>query len=50
MDIKKDADGTTHLHLEQTGFSEATKANAGAIEGAKYGWTKMEEKLKKLVA
>lgn len=32
MDFEKGSDGTTHLHLDQTGFSEETKARQGAIE------------------
>lgn len=48
--LSKDADGTVQLHLDQTGFSEETKAREGAIEGAKYGWTHMSEKLEKVLA
>ncbi|WP_313892393.1 SRPBCC domain-containing protein [Psychrobacillus sp.] len=48
--LSKDAEGTIHLHLDQTGFSEATKAREGAIEGAKYGWTSMSDKLEKVLA
>jgi uncharacterized protein YndB with AHSA1/START domain len=48
--LKKDSDGTVHLHLDQSGFSEATKAIEGAIEGAKYGWTSMSAKLEKVLA
>lgn len=48
--LGKDAEGTIHLHLDQTGFSEATKAREGAIEGAKYGWTSMSDKLEKVLA
>ena len=44
------SDGIIHLHLDQTGFSEATKAREGAIEGAKYDWMKMGEKLGKVVS
>lgn len=47
--LNKAADGTVHLHLDQTGFSEETKARPGAIEGAKYGWTSMSDKLEKLL-
>jgi uncharacterized protein YndB with AHSA1/START domain len=48
--LKEDSDGTVHLHLDQSGFSEATKAIEGAIEGAKYGWTSMSAKLEKVLA
>jgi uncharacterized protein YndB with AHSA1/START domain len=48
--LKKDSEGTVHLHLDQTGFSAATKAQEGAIEGAKYGWTSMGNKLEKVLA
>ena len=48
--LKKESDGTVHLHLDQTGFSEATKAQEGAIEVAKYGWTSMGNKLEKVLA
>lgn len=43
--LKEGSDGTTHLHFEQAGFSEETKATKGAIEGAIYSWTKMGEQL-----
>lgn len=48
--LKEDADGTTHLHFEQTGFSEETKARPGAIEGATYAWTEMSNQLEKVLA
>ncbi|WP_210467874.1 SRPBCC domain-containing protein [Sporosarcina sp. 6E9] len=48
--LKEDSDGTVHLHLDQSGFSDATKATEGAIEGAKYGWTSMANKLEKVLA
>jgi len=48
--LKEGSDETIHLHFEQTGFSEETKARKGAIEGAKYGWTSMGDKLQKLLA
>ncbi|ALC88120.1 ATPase [Bacillus sp. FJAT-22090] len=48
--LKKGSDGIINLHLDQTGFSEATKAREGAIEGAKYAWMKMGEKLGKVVS
>lgn len=47
--LKKGSDGTTHLHFDQTEFSEATKAREGAIEGAKYTWMKMGEELEKVL-
>lgn len=47
--LKEDSDGATHLHFEQTGFSEATKATKGAIEGAKYSWTVMGGQLEKVL-
>jgi uncharacterized protein YndB with AHSA1/START domain/DNA-binding transcriptional ArsR family regulator len=42
----KEVDGITYLHLEQTGFSGATQA----LNGAKYGWVKMCDKLEKVLA
>ncbi|MDM5248419.1 MULTISPECIES: SRPBCC domain-containing protein [unclassified Lysinibacillus] len=48
--LTQGADGTTNLHLDQTGFSEATKARQGAIEGAKYAWTNMGTQLEKVLA
>lgn len=48
--LKTGSDGATHLHFEQTGFSEATKATKGAIEGAKYSWTNFGNQLKKVLA
>ncbi|MHA6261557.1 SRPBCC family protein [Sporosarcina sp. CAU 1771] len=47
--LKTSSDGGTHMHFEQTGFSEATKATKGAIEGAKYSWTNFGGQLKKLL-
>ncbi|EGQ27905.1 activator of Hsp90 ATPase 1 family protein [Sporosarcina newyorkensis 2681] len=47
--LKTGADAATHLHFEQTGFSEETKATKGAIEGAKYSWTNFGEQLKKVL-
>ena len=48
--LKKGSDGTVHLHFDQTGFSEETKAQPGAIEGAKYAWTQMGDQLGKVLA
>src|SRR6185437_9010184 len=47
--LKKGTDGNTHLHFDQTGFSEATKAREGAIEGAKYAWSNMGQQLGKVL-
>ncbi|MGP4039649.1 SRPBCC family protein [Gracilibacillus sp. D59] len=47
--LKQNSDGTTHLHLDQTGFSEETKARKGAIEGAKHSWTQMGEQLEQVL-
>ena len=47
--LKEGSDGATHLHFEQTGFSEETKARPGAIEGSKYSWTQFSEKLKSVL-
>lgn len=47
--LKTDSDDGTHLHFEQTGFSEKTKATKGAIEGAKYSWMNFGEQLKKML-
>jgi uncharacterized protein YndB with AHSA1/START domain len=38
-------DGTTYLHLEQTGFEKEDQA----FKGAKYGWARMGEGLKKML-
>ncbi|SFB23052.1 Uncharacterized conserved protein YndB, AHSA1/START domain [Lentibacillus halodurans] len=46
--LTKSSDGT-HLHFDQTGFSEETKATKGALEGAKYSWTKFGEQLEKVL-
>lgn len=43
--LKKNSDGLVLLNLNQTGFSEQTKAMKGAIEGAKYSWIRFCEKL-----
>jgi uncharacterized protein YndB with AHSA1/START domain len=48
--LKEGSDGTIRLYLDQTGFSEETKAREGAIEGAKYGWTAMGNQLEKVLA
>ncbi|WP_088043634.1 SRPBCC domain-containing protein [Bacillus sp. EAC] len=48
--LKEGSDGVIHLRLDQTGFSEETKARKGAIEGAKYSWTSMGDKLGKVLA
>ncbi|MFJ8260732.1 SRPBCC domain-containing protein [Rummeliibacillus sp. NPDC094406] len=48
--LTEGSDGNIHLHLDQTGFSEETKAREGAIEGAKYGWTNMGNQLEKVLA
>lgn len=47
--LKEGSDGTVHLNLDQTGFSEETKARKGAIEGAKSSWNYMGDKLKKVL-
>ncbi|WP_234293230.1 SRPBCC domain-containing protein [Fictibacillus sp. FJAT-27399] len=41
----KQEDGTTYLHLEQTGFEREDQA----FNGAKYGMAKMGEELKKVL-
>ncbi len=41
----KHEDGTTYLHLEHTGFEKEDQA----FNGAKYGWVRMGEELKKLL-
>lgn len=41
----KHEDGTTHLHLEQSGFEKEDQA----FNGAKYGWARMGGELKKLL-
>lgn len=48
--VKENSDGTINLSLDQTGFSEETKARPGAIEGAKHAWTHMAEQLRKVLA
>ncbi|MHC0037708.1 SRPBCC family protein [Pseudoneobacillus sp. C159] len=42
----KEENGTTHLHLEQTGFEKEDQA----FNGAKYGWAKMVDDLNKVLA
>ncbi len=41
----KEENGTTYLHLEQTGFEQEDQA----FNGAKYGWANMVDELKKLI-
>ncbi|MEH7238708.1 SRPBCC family protein [Bacillus sp. JJ1562] len=41
----KEEDGTTYLHLEQTGFDKEDQA----FNGAKYGWTGKVDELKKVL-
>ncbi|MGE7946235.1 SRPBCC family protein [Lysinibacillus sp. NPDC093688] len=48
--LTQGADGTTNLHLDQSGFSEATKARQGAIDGAKYAWINNGNQLEKVLA
>ncbi|MGE7694473.1 SRPBCC family protein [Lysinibacillus sp. NPDC094177] len=48
--LTEGSDGTTHLHFDQSGFSEATKARQGAIEGAKYAWINNGNQLEKVLA
>lgn len=43
--LKEDSEGAVHLHLDQSGFSEETKARQGAIEGAKSAWSHMAAQL-----
>jgi hypothetical protein len=45
--LKQAADGTTHLHLEQTGFGEGADQ---AINGAVYGWQNMAKQLEEVLA
>ncbi|MXQ53578.1 SRPBCC family protein [Shimazuella alba] len=42
----KHEDGTTNLHLEQTGFEKEDQA----FHGAKHGWVKMAGDLEKVLA
>jgi len=39
----------THLHFEQSNFSEKSKAFPGALEGARNSWEEFGIKLKKLL-
>lgn len=48
--LKEDSVGTTHLHFEQSGFSEETKAYPGAIEGAISSWKHFGEQLKTVLS
>ncbi|MET3194803.1 SRPBCC domain-containing protein [Bacillus sp. OAE603] len=48
--LKEVTDGTVQLNLDQTGFSEETKARVGAIEGAKHAWSNMGNQLEKVLA
>jgi hypothetical protein len=43
--LKQDDDGTTHVHLEQTGISSEQ-----AFNGAKYGWQGMAKQLENVLA
>nr|WP_245575948.1 SRPBCC domain-containing protein [Alicyclobacillus contaminans] len=43
--LKQDAEGTTHVHLDQTGFKEEQ-----AFSGALYGWQSMANQLEKVLA
>lgn len=47
--LKEGTDGTTHLHFEQTGFSEETKSYPGALEGARSSWQEFGEKLENVL-
>ncbi|WP_245855557.1 SRPBCC family protein [Bacillus oleivorans] len=42
----KEVEGTTHMHLEQTGFEN----EGNEYNGAKLGWVKMGKQLEKLLA
>lgn len=42
--LKQDEDGTTHVHLDQIDISSEQ-----ALNGAKYGWMRMGEELKKVL-
>ncbi|KMT63416.1 ArsR family transcriptional regulator [Listeria sp. SHR_NRA_18] len=48
--LTKNADDTVQLKLDQSGFSEETKARQGAIQGATYAWTEMGNKLGTVLA
>jgi uncharacterized protein YndB with AHSA1/START domain len=48
--LTEGADGTVRLQMDQTGFSEETKARPGAIQGATYAWTNMGDKLGNVLA
>lgn len=48
--LKEESDGTVHLHFDQSGFSEETKAQKGAIEGSTHAWTNMGAQLEKVLA
>jgi uncharacterized protein YndB with AHSA1/START domain len=43
--LKQDEDGTTHVHLDQTGISSEQ-----AVNGAKYGWQAMAKQLEGVLA
>lgn len=45
--LTESEDGVTRIHLEQSGFDSEAKQ---AIGGAKYGWTRMLEQMKELLA
>jgi uncharacterized protein YndB with AHSA1/START domain len=45
--LKQDTDGTTHLHLDQSGFSEGAEQ---AFNGAIYGWQRMANQLENVLA
>jgi len=48
--LKEVSEGTVQLNLDQTGFSEETKARVGAIEGATHAWTNMGNQLGKVLS
>ncbi|PRY78652.1 SRPBCC family protein [Alkalibacterium olivapovliticus] len=47
--LEEQADGSTTLTLDQSGFSEETKVTKGAIQGAVYSWTEFCRKLETLL-
>lgn len=48
--LTEESNGTVRLRLDQSGFSEETKARKGAIEGATHAWKSNGAELAKVLA
>jgi len=47
--VTEGENGVVRLSLDQSGFSEETKARKGAIEGANHAWKQMGDNLQKVL-